>query len=599
MQSRSPKTEYAPLILLDDPGAPWHVFGDPERGGPVAYVRGYATVEDQAFESESLAVRVEQLASRGADALRGEIPRLNGGWALVVVWPAGDVLAAVDRMRTVPLFFYHNDPTFAIAASGVDLARRFSRPIDRQSELNFLLFGYVSGAGTLYENVRQVQAGEIIEYRVQHHPKITANRYYRFYPSADRFSKDADLSSSLADVLRRQFERFRDGYRGEQVAIPLSGGLDSRLVAGMLKRMGVENCLCYTYGDESHEEVRISRRVAEALGYRWRCFQQTPEAFGTRDIYGEFREYWPYACKGVSCPCAHDFAAVLQLADEGVSGPDTIFFPGHSADMTAGSHIPPDYQDLYTGVLSVTDEIIRHHAQPAWYEPLHLLVEPYRARILAELSEQAAPPSDGRPKNPLACCEMWNATERQSKYIINSVRTYEWVGSRWRTLWDYEFMDFFLRVPNELRYGQNLHLECLRSKIFVGDLAALAAIPVAKHGPLASLTRLRGPVQSTSILSRYGNAVKKSLRWRLLRAGMPNPRIQAEDPVLKTIVRLSGMETSEGSALFGTALDRIGALASLHSGARDALAPWLSLRLDSVPGFAILTVLVLAEMSRE
>ena len=48
--------------------------------------------------------------------------------------------------------------------------------------------------------------------------------------------------------------------------MPLSGGLDSRLVAGMLKRMGIETAaVCYTYGDESSEEVQLSRQVAEAL----------------------------------------------------------------------------------------------------------------------------------------------------------------------------------------------------------------------------------------------------------------------------------------------------------------------------------------------
>jgi hypothetical protein len=267
--------------------------------------------------------------------------------------------------------------------------------------------------------------------------------------------------------------------------------------------------------------------------------------------------------------------------------------------MNAGSHISPDYQDLYAGVLSITDEIIRHHAQPAWYEPLNLLTEDHRQRLFAELVAQTALPPDTNEQSPLACCEMWNAAERQSKYIINSVRTYEWVGSRWRTLWDYEFMDFFLRVPDELRYGQKLYLDCLRTKIFVGDLAPLGDIPLAKHGPLRSLKRLRGLAKPTSIVTRQSNAAKKIIRWQLLRAGMPNPRIRNEDPVLKTIVQLSGLDITDGSISFGKALDRMGALAALHPDMRSALKPWMRLRLDSVPGFAIFTALVLAEMSRK
>ena len=77
----------------------------------------------------TLAEHVQQIAVQGTDALSAEIPNLNGGWGLVVTWPTGEVLAAVDRLRTVPLFFYHNDESFAIAASGVELARCFSLPM--------------------------------------------------------------------------------------------------------------------------------------------------------------------------------------------------------------------------------------------------------------------------------------------------------------------------------------------------------------------------------------------------------------------------------------------------------------------------------------
>jgi asparagine synthase (glutamine-hydrolysing) len=59
--------------------------------------------------------------------------------------------------------------------------------------------------------------------------------------------------------------------------VPLSGGLDSRIIVAMLKRLGVEDVICFTYGKKGNREAEISRQVAEALGYRWYFVEYTKE----------------------------------------------------------------------------------------------------------------------------------------------------------------------------------------------------------------------------------------------------------------------------------------------------------------------------------
>ncbi|WP_269848621.1 asparagine synthase-related protein [Methanosarcina horonobensis] len=54
--------------------------------------------------------------------------------------------------------------------------------------------------------------------------------------------------------------------------------------------------------------------------------------------------------------------------------------------------------------------------------------------------------------------EYFDSNERQAKFIINSVRVYEFFGYEWRIpLWDAELMEFFLRVPIEHRINRNLY----------------------------------------------------------------------------------------------------------------------------------------------
>jgi len=82
--------------------------------------------------------------------------------------------------------------------------------------------------------------------------------------------------------------------------------------------------------------------------------------------------------------------------------------------------------------------------------------------------------------NPVACFEMWDAENRQSLYIVNSVRVYEFVGARWRTLWDYDLMDFFLKVPTHYRYQKKLYVNTLYNHIFIDKAESLKKISVHK-----------------------------------------------------------------------------------------------------------------------
>jgi hypothetical protein len=193
---------------------------------------------------------------------------------------------------------------------------------------------------------------------------------------------------------------------------------------------------------------------------------------------------------------------------------------------------------------------------------------------------------------------MWNAEQRQSKYIINSVRTYEFAGSRWRTLWDYEFIDFFLRVPVELRFGQKLFLDCVRDRVFVDDLAGLGRIPLVKRGPLKTLSEIQSPAQ-TSTVARWMQAMKRHARLQLLKAGVARGRIGKLPPMQATRARLAGLEIPSGPVTFEETLSHLGALEWLAPEIRQALRPWLGFKLDSLRFRTVYTTLLLAEMTKD
>jgi hypothetical protein len=266
--------------------------------------------------------------------------------------------------------------------------------------------------------------------------------------------------------------------------------------------------------------------------------------------------------------------------------------------MNAGSHSPPDYAYIQSGKVSPRDHILRGHGRGVWDDPAPFFKSPAAEGLLAKIDELSAPPPGAAFDDGVARCEMWNAEQRQSKYIINSVRTYEFAGARWRTLWDYEFIDFFLRVPVELRFGQKLFLDCIRDRIFVDDLAGLGRIPLVKRGPLKALSEIQSPAQ-TSTVGRWMQAMKRRARLQLLKAGVARGRIGKLPPMQATRSRLAGLEIPSGPITFERALAHLGALEWLAPEIRQALRPWLGFKLDSLRFRTVYTTLMLSEMTKD
>jgi len=72
--------------------------------------------------------------------------------------------------------------------------------------------------------------------------------------------------------------------------------------------------------------------------------------------------------------------------------------------------------------------------------------------------------------------ELFDFSERQAKFIVNSVRVYEFFGFEWRIpMWDAELIDFFLQVPISHRLNQFLYKSYAR-KLFTRKLQPLYEI---------------------------------------------------------------------------------------------------------------------------
>ena len=360
--------------------------------------------------------------------------------------------AGVDHVRSLPLFYGVSNGHLYLSDSSEWVREKINDlEMDPLARDEFLLAGYVTGKDTLYPNVKQLQAGEYLEAFVENSKiKIKTQRYYRFWHTEpDQYDAEA-LHSELERVTFNAMQRLVTYANGRQIVIPLSGGYDSRLLASMLKKFGYTNVLCFTYGVPDNKEAVYSRQVADSLGFKWVFIEYSTALWRKEWSTNEAEIYRKFSSNHVSLPHVQDWLAIKYLVEKGIIAQDAVLVPGHTGDFVAGGHIPSFvFKKEKHFERELLDSLIKNHLSNSprsenLYSDTGLLEQRLRDRIGAEFDSSAPGLAN--------LYELWDWQERQSKYIINSVRVYDQFSlDWWLPLWDIEFVNFWERVPLVLR----------------------------------------------------------------------------------------------------------------------------------------------------
>ena len=497
------------MIRIDFASAGWAAAG-------ATRVRGCAHLGDRFLDARALAEALDVCAT-DTDWM-ATAARLNGCFAAVTMRGAR-VLAAVDRVRSIPLFYSLNDGAFMLSDDAYRVMSATAKPsaLDGVADVEFHLTGYVTGAQTLHQDVAQLQAGEIVRFDPAQSPALEAHRYHAFHHS-DFLSDDLTaLIARLDSVHERVFRRLVRSVDGRPIAVPLSGGYDSRLIGVALRDLGLRDVVCYSYGVPGNWESRISQELARYLGFRWEFVSYSGARWREWASTDGFARYFHAAGNLASVPHLQDWPAVLELQREGRVMPDSVFVPGHSGDFLAGSHIPKSFAG-HRNVMTrrdVLDSLQRAHYS-LWDWPAGRRDE-LRSAFDGRIEAIVGHLSDCSPEDAADAFERWDLQERQAKFICNSVRVYEHFGFQWRLpLFDAELMDFWARVPVELRIGRRLYFEFARRR------QALPIIePNTDRGAIANAAIRLGERAGLRPAAVAVRRLMRRVRWRSVYTGSP------------------------------------------------------------------------------
>lgn len=403
--------------------------------------------------------------------LSKEISTWNGCWSMVATNGQNMVLAT-DRLRSRPIFFRSDIHNGICGPQFVDLIPSDEEWIPEKFSLEeLLLSGYTSEDRTTHPAIKQVRPGQLLLIDEQGKKET---KYYSFLAKPDLNTNEEAMRDELVSLLKNVFGRIVGAFSGREILVPLSGGIDSRLLVSMLKICGARNVTCLSYGVPGNPDSKVSQCVAESLGLNWIFVPYDSGDWKLCLNNPKFSSFIRFAGNGSSAPCLQDFLALVKLSSQlDLSG--RVVMSGISGGAIAGVQIPAGFidSDEKADVAAVVSQILQRR---------YISILPSRRtarRLRAKIKNQLESEAKLAGVSSASLLDYWEFENREPRYIINNVRAYDYLGlDWWNPLCDYELMDFFSRVPTCLRFRRHLLVAATRQILESEGLTALSEIEI-------------------------------------------------------------------------------------------------------------------------
>jgi asparagine synthase (glutamine-hydrolysing) len=415
--------------------------------------------------------------------------KANGNFAIIIQNEFKCILAC-DYTRNYPLYIISDNSEIIVTdhIGGI----QFNKDHDQLALEEFLLSGFVTGNRTVFKNVKGLQAGEMA---IISGTKTVFHRYFtlksdafRLNPRTIKQSIFKEMDNLFLTTLKRMISSCPDVHNW---VVPLSGGHDSRLIISYLHRLGCENVICFSYGITSSKEAEISKLAAGVLGYKWYFVEYTSEDWEILHANKLFDQYINFSFNGCCLPHLQDLLALNKLIESGVINNNDVIVPGHTAFTEAENTIVKNLSNMKQALRYVYDK----------YYTLFSCGDSYNGfeSNLMELYEKGSQNKNSFP-------EFFNWQERQSKFINNSVRAYEFCGLRWRIpFWEKDMIEFWQKLNFDDRIERNIFFNASDEYLFHDKLKS---IPI--------LNKFEKPKQSKRVYSKFFSDKIVSLIVRFL-----------------------------------------------------------------------------------
>ena len=364
---------HARLSIIDLEGGwqPLHAAGSTVIGNGEIYNYVELTAEHGLADKLSTGSDFEPLLHLYAQEGEAALSRLRGMYALCLIGADGRNWLARDPFGIKPLYIMEHDAGLAFASEprAFFAAGLMTRELDEAAARELLAFNYTLGTRTVYQGLRRLAPGEVVEVRSG---RVVSSKRSAALPSpiageggrpslTDEGSRSAKSATAAPQVdgqrdpssdplrsplspagreghlLDRLDGVLEDAVRIHQRSdVPyglfLSGGIDSAAIATVMSRLNARPVTAFTCGFDApgaKDERAQAERVARALNLDWR-----ETSFGEADFW----RIVPEVAWALDDPTA-DYATLptWKLA-EAAKGTLTVVLTGEGGDELFGGY---------------------------------------------------------------------------------------------------------------------------------------------------------------------------------------------------------------------------------------------------------------------
>ena len=403
------------------------------------YATGFIIHDNSIYRGKGLCEKILEF--------KNNLNHINSGEFAAVIIENGTILLIVDSIRSIPLFYRITGDTVDISDDCYAIKKISEPSLNLLAAKTFLHSGFVHSKETLARSIYQVEAGTIVNIS-KGSASVTD---YSTFGMVDLKSKTTD---ELFDVLSQVFDDYIKILDGRQAVVSLSGGYDSRLILAMLHMKKYDNIACYSYGRSTLHEMHTANLIAQRLGYQLVQISYDEILDGAFIYSDDFREYYRYASNDVSMFYLQDYFAVSHIKQNNLIDSDAVIIAGHTGDVISGGHLRSFMKaDSQSQSLFIKSIIDIHYDSFSSNTGLQ--------QIIAESLDSYDTP------HLWLKYEHWERKNRQSKFVVNSKRVYDFYGYESLVpLWDKRIIDFFQDLPFKQKYRSKLYRDTLKELVF-------------------------------------------------------------------------------------------------------------------------------------
>ncbi len=355
------------------------------------------------------------------ELLSRQIETVLGAFAAILIHSEGATVWT-DTAASFPIFYNKKDKNITVYNQPKALTHD-ELLIDTE---DFTRIYCTENEHILLPNWKFLLAGHKLHINTQNNT-IRTERYFDHFVSEKR-KFDRDFEDEFLKITQNWAKQIIEYADGRQIWVPLSGGYDCRLLLSTLILEGAPNIHSYTYGRKESPEIQMAANVAKKLDLDWHFIPYDKQTF-SRFFTDHWLQYAMHNHHYHTVPHEQDYFALLELSNKGKLEEDFIAITGHCGEIPAGS--------VLKSYPIQTDAFIR--------DKYH-----YTPKYFIQDSEV----------NPWDSYHQWLSENRLSKFIVNSLRLFEYFGGRWMLpMWHQDFMQLFYSLEFSERWEEKAYIE--------------------------------------------------------------------------------------------------------------------------------------------